>query len=686
MSFLNPFFLFGLAAIAAPILVHLVRRTRARRVEFPALYFVRQIPQRTIRRRTLHNLLLLILRCLAVLLVVFAFTRPFFSSAGATVEREATRASVVLIDASLSMREGGRFEEAKRRAEAIIGEAQSDERVAVVSFSESYEIVRPFTADKNLARAALAPLSAGYEGTDYERSLRGAESLFGEVKTSGLKRIYLISDFQASGWNAASTAFKLGPDVRLVPIDVGGADAAANVGVLNVEARGAVYGQKYTDKLAVHIANYADEARERLLVDFEINEQTVEKREITLAPRETKIVEFTGFNLAEGANRCVVALRAEDFPHDNQFYFTLRGEKPGSALIIDSAVRGRGESFYLQNALATDENLPFAFTSKNAGAVDPARIAEHSLIILNDAGALPAALTDAVAKFVEGGGQLIIAAGPHTRAESFNSAFQGFAPVMLREAVLLQRGESVAMTDVKMSHPVFEVFRAGGRLASARVFGYYRTEPRERATVLARFEDGSPALVESGVGVRGRVLFFASTLGMSWNDLPLTPTYLPLVQQMVRYLGEREVAAWHKLGETFAVEKDAGSASPPLVDTPAGARLKAGTLTPEGELLLTGREPGFYRLRYEARPDFAAVNVDGREGDFTKLNLDDFMATIAGGDATMRANSEADGALKGEEIEARQRVWWPLLLAALMLFAAEAVIARRTKMVKMIGG
>src|SRR5215211_1609196 len=124
MSFLNPFFLLGLAALAAPVLVHLVRRTRARRVEFPALYFVRQVPQRTIRRRTLRDLLLLALRCLAVLLVVFAFTRPFFTGALAAAESEKSRATLVLLDASLSMRHAGHFEEAKRRAAALIGEAQ----------------------------------------------------------------------------------------------------------------------------------------------------------------------------------------------------------------------------------------------------------------------------------------------------------------------------------------------------------------------------------------------------------------------------------------------------------------------------------------------------------------------------------------------------------------------------------
>src|SRR5678815_3741730 len=104
MSFLTPLFLHGVAALAAPVLVHLVRRTRARKVQFPALVFVRQIPQRTIRRRTLHNLFLLLLRCLAILLIVLAFTRPFFSGGSAAKETGTNSATVILVDMSLSMR------------------------------------------------------------------------------------------------------------------------------------------------------------------------------------------------------------------------------------------------------------------------------------------------------------------------------------------------------------------------------------------------------------------------------------------------------------------------------------------------------------------------------------------------------------------------------------------------------
>jgi hypothetical protein len=683
MSFLNPFFWLGLAALAAPVLVHLVRRTRARRVEFPALVFVRQIPQRTIRRRTLHNLLLLVLRCLAVLLIVIAFTRPFFSDGSSAAESAEAPASVILIDASLSMRQAEHFAEAKRRAEAIIQAAQGDERLALVLFGKRYEIINRFTTDKNKVRASLANLSAGFEGTDYEQALRGAESLFNDLKGGGVKRIFLISDFQAAGWSQANATFRLRNDISLSAIDVGGDAPAANVAVTNVEARAVVYGQKYADKLAVHVSNFGDEAIERLTLDFQLNEQTVEKREISLAERDTRVVEFTGFNLAEGPNRCIVSINTDDFAPDNQFYFTLKREVPGKALIVERAVRGRTESFYLQNALTTGETLPFSFAVKSAGSVDPTEIPSFSLVVLNDAGALPGPFIEGLTKFVQAGGRLIVSLGPNSDAGGFNQAFQNLAPATINEAVRLERGESLAITDVKTDHPIFEVFQGGGRLISARIFGYHRSEPRADSSVLARFEDGSPALVETGASAKGRVLLFTSTLGTSWNDLPLTPLYLPLVQQMVRYLGERETNAWHELGQTFTVRK-APEGAPPAVDSPAGARLAENKLTPDGDLLLTGREPGFYRLRYSAQPEFAAVNVDGREGDFSKLSLDEFMAAVTGG-ANAADGVAATDKLSNEEMEARQLVWWPLLFVALLLLVAEALIARRTKMVKMIG-
>lgn len=667
--------------MAAPILVHLVRRTRARKVEFPALTFVRQVPQRTIRRRTLRNLLLLILRCLAILLIVVAFTRPFFSRRSAAKDSGSAGATVVLIDSSLSMRREQMFASAVQRAVTIIDEARGDEPVALIGFGKRYEVISRFTADKARLRTTLKSLSAGWEGTDYEQALRGAESLFGELKTAGARRIVLISDFQATGWNQAKATFKLSNDIQLQTFDVGGNNPAPNVAVTRVDARGLVFGQKYLENLSVQVSNFSDTPRDRVGADFQINDQTVEKREVSLNARETKVVEFTGFNLTEGANRCVVEIAGGDFPADNKFYFTIRREAPAKGLIVESASRGRSDSFYLQSALGLNDALPFNFTVKSTGGVDPSGVAENALVILNDSGPLSGTLADSLKKFVEGGGQLIIAMGPHTDANSFNEPLRGVLPVTLGEAVQTKPGEGLAITNIKFDHPIFEIFRESGRLAAARVFGYLRSDAKPNANVLARFEDGSPALVEGNPG-KGRVLLFTSSLGPSWNDLALTPLYLPFVHQMIRYAGSREEGSWYSLGQTFRVAKES-KGDPPAVDSPDGARLTENRLTPDGDLLITGRQPGFYRLRY-TRPDFAAVDLDAAEGDFTKLNFGAFITGVTGGSGNVEGR-EANRQFSNEEIENRQKVWWPLLFLALLLLVSESLLAQRIKLAKVVG-
>src|SRR6185437_12072156 len=306
MSFLTPLFFLGVAALAAPILVHLVRRTRARRVQFPALVFVRQVPQRTIRRRTLQNILLMLLRCLAILLIVIAFTRPFFTGGSAAKNNTAAGATVILIDDSLSMRRDGMFAEAQKRAEAALDETRNDEQVALVSFDKRYTVLNRFVTDKNKVRLGISSLSACWDGTDYEQALRGAESLLSEVQTTGPKRIVMISDFQNAGWTQATGTFKLSNDTQLTTLDVGGNNPAPNVAITNVEARGVVFGQKYLDNLVVHVNNFSDMPKDYVQVTFQINDQTVERRDVSLNSRDSRVVEFTGFNLNDGANRCTV--------------------------------------------------------------------------------------------------------------------------------------------------------------------------------------------------------------------------------------------------------------------------------------------------------------------------------------------------------------------------------------------
>jgi hypothetical protein len=113
IGFLVPIFLGGLALIAIPIWIHLTRKQRSLVVPFPSLMFLRQIPFKEDRRRTIHHWFLLALRALALALLALAFARPFLDQSDLGAGGSAgPREVVVLIDQSYSMALDGKMDDA----------------------------------------------------------------------------------------------------------------------------------------------------------------------------------------------------------------------------------------------------------------------------------------------------------------------------------------------------------------------------------------------------------------------------------------------------------------------------------------------------------------------------------------------------------------------------------------------
>ena len=678
MAFLSPIFLLGALAAALPVLVHLVRRTRAVKMQFPSLMFLRRIEQKTVRRRRLRNLLLLALRSAALLLLALAFARPYFTGASKVSAAGGQSNSVILIDASYSMRYGNVFDRARQAARNVIGEAPSGEQFAIVQFARSYDVLMPLKASRDEALAAVTESQPGLGATDYLQAVQAAVSLLKDA--AGAKRIHLISDFQDAGWNRNAPPLKLPADIKLETVDV--ADAApTNLAVLDVKAEPVVYQQKYTGKLVARISNFGAQPAGNATVDFKLNDLTVERRQLKLDANEQGVVEFSGFNVPEGANRASIEVSGDAFTLDDKSFFTLRREEQGKVLVIDTATRGRSESFFLQQSLAAGENNQYAVTTKTAGTTSPGELESYRVVIVNDAGGISEGLAAAIKAFAERGGGVILAAGRHTEAGEFNRAFAGLAPAQVGEAVQ-SRGYAL-MSQLKSDHPIFAPFQRGGRLASTRVYGYHRATPNDGATTIAALDDGNPVVVE-GLAGRGKVLLLTTTLDTAWNDLPLTPMFLPLARQMLDYLGGRETPAAYTIGQVIAAPPDTDG-SLPAIDNPAGGRLNDPRQNPTGELAFDAAEVGFYKFRYRNRNEYAAVNLETAESDFAKLNVNDFVASLSRDPAERDVPPVQSPRLTAEETEARQRLWLPLLLLSLALFVAEAALARRIRIAKLVG-
>jgi hypothetical protein len=326
---------------------------------------------------------------------------------------------------------------------------------------------------------------------------------------------------------------------------------------------------------------------------------------------------------------------------------------------------------------------------------------------------------------VRSGGGLLLVTGPESAPERWSSEWNSLLPGRPSEIIERDPIRGATLAQVDRDHPAFTLFRGarGSGLGTPRFFRYRNLElieeplpasvkPESEADevgprVIARFDDGSPALAQRMVGA-GRVLLWTSTLDTEWSDFPLHPVFLPLVREVVQFTaGRRETVPYFTVGQPMdsryllvqagiidegAAEAESDSANENsvlgLLVAPDGSGLDlAGT----GGALLQLAEPGFYEVRRAGQTTaewVVAVNPDVREADPARLDPEELMLAMSQGATEDSYSQLADNSLLGEgtdtrraleEGERRQGVWRFLLLGAMVLLLGETLLVGRRK-------
>ncbi len=702
MSFLAPALLAALAAIAIPIVVHLVQRDRRRVVEFPSLMFLRKIPNQSVKRRAIRHWPLLLLRIAAFVLLALAFARPFWSGAGAAAAAGGGREVVVLLDTSHSMAYGGVWARAREAARGAVGEMSPGDRGTVAFFSSDVEVGVRAASERAALVAAIDRATPGAGATRYGPALRAAAGL---LESSALPRreIVLVSDFQKSGWDREQDT-QLSPGVALKTVLVGETGTAnASIVAMAFARQEAAGGERVT--ASARVVNRSAAAVEGREIVLEVDGHREDTRQVSLAPGALGTVEFAPFALAAKPVRITVRLASDSLPIDDVFYAVIAAGGRMPVLIVEAANPAPDSSLYLARALAVGNEPGFETTVTSVDRVTPEQIGAASVVILNDTRPPSGAAGRALDARVRAGMGLLVAAGDR-------SSWPDDGPDLLacRPGAPVDRSGTTggALGFVDYGHPVFEVFAAprSGDLTGARMFRYRQCVPAEGANVVARFDDGTAALVERRVDA-GTVLTWTSSLDSYWNDLALRPVFLPFVHQAMKHLGRyADAKVWRTVGETvdtaeltnirdsgFGIRdsktgtrdsgfgiRDSGSTavtlSPPTVLSPSGKPVEfADPARNTFEL----REPGFYEVRSEGdkagEGAFVAVNVSAEESDLTPFDPAELTAAVTPGAGS--AAAAATQPLTPEDYERRQSVWWYLLAAGVILLAIEAVVAGR---------
>ena len=411
---------------------------------------------------------------------------------------------------------------------------------------------------------------------------------------------------------------------------------------------------------------------------LELGGRGVQTQRVNVEPGGSASATFEPVTVAERNVRASVRLPKDALERDNVFNFVVSPDEPVRVILAERSGAPRDGSLYLARALAVGESPRFEVTSRNADSLSAEDLTRASVVVLNDVagGVLHSPIAWPASSKAEAVCSSLPESAPH------GPVTVALLPGVPGNAVDRSSGTPARLGALEYGHPALEVFRAPrtGDFAAARFYGYRAVTANPGSQVLARYDDGAPALLERKSG-NGRVLMWTSSIDTFWNDLAVRPVYLPLMHRLLRYLGAySEPSPWRTVGEVVdaPVMLKARTASSRVALTPSGQRV---SLDGEGPEVLELTEQGFYEIRAQGRDADPSVvvasNVDLAESDMTPLDPKEVAAAAMGRAGTVSANGTPTPPTD-EAQEGAQRIWWYLMFAGLLFLAGETIVGNRS--------
>jgi hypothetical protein len=692
---LTPWFLVGLGALAVPVLVHLIHKERKDVLRFPSLMFIQPMPVQALRRQRIRHWWLFLLRCLAILLLVMAFARPFLPShhAVAAAGPMSGRDIVIALDRSYSMGYGDRWQKAITAAKNVVDNMQSADRAAVTYFSGTASAATDLTHDKRVLFAALDSAHPGAGITRYDAALRLVQHLFGDT-AQPRREVVLVSDFQQSGWSNRNLP-TLPPGTTLTQQNVAGS-TTDNVALTHVDIRYDTSNGRERAIVQARLANHSATPVRQRPITFELNGRQMQTRLVDCPANNAVNVDFDPVIAPPGSSHGIVRTPADSLPVDNQLYFVVTRAPALPVLVVEPDEGDTKSGAFLTRALGISDRLSFPVKVVRANLFSTRDLEGTALVILDGVPVPGGDLGRHLVDYVKDGGGVFIALGEHSRPTAWPVLANELLP---RPSRIIDRtndhGATLGYFD--RAHPVFEVFTAphSGDLSAPHYLRYWSITPTQDDRQLARFDDGNTAFLERRIGA-GRIIVSSSDLNGYWNDLPLQPVFLPLVQQTAQYVaGYAQKRHVETVGDVLSLPTLFGESARPATTAkedakaddaqyvaiaPSGTQVRFTKNTPSEPASLELTETGFYKVNRSGSTGDStlslAVNVDVAESDLTPLDTGLF-ATVTAPATTARNTPQQATLLSNADTEHRQNLWWYLLAAALILLGTETLLSNR---------
>ncbi len=719
MGFLNSFALWSglaVAGVAVPIIIHLLYRKHRQQTDWAAMELLRRALVVRSGQVKLEDLLILLLRCAAILLIAAALLRPTLNSDAAGVLGEKRVGMVVAIDASYSMNHGehSRFEKAIARTRKILENAREGDPVSLVLMSNRPRVL--------LRRGGYEPgpfedaLDELEDPSSYGLNLESnSEHLAARVAelTTPVRECFLVTDAQELDWASVSTGaleslqtLTQTANVFVVPIEV---DGENNMSLTRLEYESGSLRKGGVARFSAEVRNQGRRPADGGTLEFSVGGDLITRRTVgALKAGEPRTVSF----FASFANAGDVKLRAglsrDELTDDNVRHAVVEVVDELRVLCVDGDLseadtQARTGAEYAVKALqGKGGDTDGAIRVIRIPALDLSlekNIPEFDVILLVNVPDLAPEMVTRLLNYVRGGGGLVFFLGDRVDPKLYNERFRadenGLLPAELVETVTcVAEGDAdtagwargTASSDDSLARLVGRLSR--DMVDSARLRKIMKTRPSGSARTLLSVADldgaGSlaPLLLSRSVG-EGTVLMFTTSADRSWGELPVHPLYAMLLQQAATSLSSRPgarqliagqwvelTAAGRRVGDSARLTAPSGETTDLRV-TAAGERaVYAVDVDRVGVYeIAAGSSPGSGAKAY-------AANVDTKEAGVRVVDAGALTTQLAPiGVRVVAENDDLRSAI--EDGRAGRELSRMLLILGVIAFVAQSILAKR---------
>lgn len=577
VSFSNPGLLWGVLALAMPLIVHLLLRRRPTVENWGASRFLRKVVHRQKAERNVHALTQLFIRMAILSLVILALADPRPDSISASQNLTANTNRLLVIDDTLSMGttdDNGisRLEHVRRQVGSLVSRSRAGDSWQLLLHGQNDQParIRIPTYDPEQLLDEIAQLTTSFQSASMADTFQQALSLAEEIPQTR-NEVLIFSDLATSDWelsesqsfSANSRLEQLSQIATLSIIDVGTpASTPANISIRNVEVSLPQETESQSRGIDVEIENHSNSSGKTRVV-LSIDAEIVSERICHLPANDSSSMHFDITITEPGLHYGELKIDEDALAADNSYKFVIPVHNAIKVLIVEEPANQRQEltqADFIELALtppAKENTVPGVEGPHHryqVTRVSPLQFRSEDLsrfdVVILCSLANPQ-LTDAqrVYQFAELGGGVLLTMGDSISIPLYNR-FLGSEDQVLMPVTLNQRFDLPAdaptplrIGRVDENHPLIEPFliHPDSGLLTTRIYSYVQATilPNSGATRMIDLESSDPLLIESQVGL-GKCTLITTALNAKWGSWVLWPSFLPLMQRCIDHLAQRE--------------------------------------------------------------------------------------------------------------------------------------------------